>query len=331
MTERLGHSPDSRLSGGFAKQEQEKAGQINCLSGVFRVAGSRRYGEELVFVGWTKDDQPTMVTSEAQLSEQARESYTNFQISGLEIKRIPYRVLTVAEYVSTGSAIDFQDKGSKKAEDLVTYQIKMVGSNKSVAVPELTILQAIIETSDNPWQDIGHSKIGDLAITAKSMFTLFLPTPNVGEGTALAVIFKPIIEAESNESTYKGFIRQTLGRLLILDESQEPQYQKGYVKAAAGLAGVKGKGAGEIILRSLKNLGFIDFDNEGLEGLKKAGREFKARMLGLANLFVEVSEGRIEEARHPRPYYDIDSLGVEQLVDLSQRMLTVGKKYLRKY
>ncbi len=331
MQERFFYSPDQgSRSGGFSQKEQEKAGQIDRLSGVFRVAGSRRYGDESAFIGWTKDDQPTVAMSETQLTQQARESYTNFQISGLAIKRISYKVLTAAEYVSTGSAVDFQDKGSKKAEDLLTYQIMSAGNHKSIAIPELMILQAIIEASDDPWQEIGHSKIGDLAVTAKSMFTLFLPTPNAGEGTVLAVLFKPVIEDESNESAFKGFIRQTLGRLLILDESQVLQCQKGYVKAAAGLAGSKSRGTGEVILRSLKNLGFIDYDEESLEGIRRTGREFKAKMLGLVNFFVDVGEGRIEEAKHPRPYYDIDSLDVEQLVELSRRMLAVGQRYLRR-
>lgn len=331
MKERPFYNPDSGSSGTLAKKEQEKIGQIDRLCGVFRITGSRRYGSEnLIFLGWTKNDLPIVVGSEDCLSREARVSFTNFQISGLDIKEIPYQELTAIEYVGTGSAVDFQDTHDQKAEDLVTYFVKTADGDKSLAIPELTLLQAIIEASLNPWQDIGHSKIGDLTVTAKPMFTLFLPSPNLGRKTASAVLFKPVIEDESNESTFKSFVRQSLGRLLILDESQSPETQKGYVKAAAELAGIKGKGAVETILRSLKNLGFIDYDEESLESSKKAGREFKAKMLGLVNLFVEISEGRIEEARHPRPYYDIDSLDTQRLVELSRRMLAAGKRYFQR-
>lgn len=326
MQERFFYTPDSGSGGSFAKQEQEETGQINRLSGIFR---TRRYGE-LVFIGWTKEGLPVITLNEDQLSCRARESYESFQHSGLELREIPFRNLTPAEFMAVVEAKDFKDTRIKRAEDVVVLYVKTTEGERVVYVPERTILRSITDTRDNPWQDANIARIGEVESSSKTMYTLFVPTPNKGRDTGLAILFKPVIERDSNEAVFKIFIRETLGKLLAIDESQPKDNRKGYLKPASEIAGLSEKpGVVEQTLRALRKGGFVDFTDQDLEGLRQKGRNCFAKILSLAKEYVQIDEGDIDVIRDPLPYYDLGSLKIEQLFGLAEKILICAENYLR--
>jgi hypothetical protein len=287
----------------------------------------RSKGHESVMVGWTKDGRPSIVRSEDQLSDMAKESLDAYKMSGLPIKEVASSNLIPLEYAFTGPAVDFKDKGDKKAEDLITFGvIDQNGETKKISIGERRILEAITN-SNNPWQDIASTRLGEVSVEAKPMYTLFLPSQESEE--YLVILFKPTISGESNEATFKSFIRQTIGRLLVLDESQEPNKRKGYLKAAAALAGVKSKSGNALdMFFKLRQLGLVDFRDEWLEGMKQRGRNITVGGLRLARTLglVDFDDETLERYKDPLPYYDVDSLDIDKLIRLASRMYTVARE-----
>lgn len=308
---------------------EPKRGQIKRLCSVVR----RAYGgRELLFIGWTKEGKPTVTDNEDHLADEVQESFSAFQTSGLGLREIKYSNLTTVEYAYTGRAIDFRDQDLTKAEDLIIYGIKdQEGASKPISLSELTVLQSIVN-AQTPWQDIGPSKMGEIAVSAKPMYTLFVPTPEMARGSALAILFKPTIEGESNEASFKSFIRQTIGRLLVLDESQEPRNRKGYLKAAAKFAGKRGTKGTLDILFALRAAGLVEFEDQWLENFSQRKRNMVAKGLKIARLlgFVEVNDDTIERYRHPLPYYDVDLLDINQLFNLADAMERAARQVLGK-
>lgn len=309
---------------------EQKKGQIKRLCSVVR-QGRRRKKGELIFIGWTRDGKPAITSNETRLSEEVQESLKAFERSGLEIKEI-YLNLIPVEYAYTGAAIDFRDQKERKAEDLINYGIKDEdGKSKKIALGELAVLEAIAD-SQTPWQDTASSKVREIAVAAKPMYILFVSTPEMDGNTALAILFKPTIEGESNEAAFKSFIRQTIGRLLVLDESQDPENRKGYMKAAEKFAGKRTTGSPLEILLKLRQTGFIEFEDNWLKNLGQRGRNMLTTGLKLARSLglVEVDEDLLEEYKHPLPHYDVDKLDINRLFSLTSAMRDAARRSLQK-
>lgn len=302
----------------------EKTGdKINRLSAVFKGPSYMREG--LLFIGWTKEGNPMVSDNQNSLGEIAKRSFGAFRMSsGLRMREIGFTQLTPVEYGFTGEAIDFADTGPRKAEDLITYNVK---DGKGEAFPinlgEREVLRSITEARI-PWQDIGPSSVGNILSSAKKMYTLVVPNSEMGPNSATVILFQPPIEGESNEAVFKSFVRQTIGRLLVLDESQKLENQKGYLKAAAKFAGVRGTSMTDVLV-NLVRAGLVEFSDESVDRLKQSMRNLAAKGLSvISRLFVEINPDAIERLRHTLPVYDVDKLDIEQLFRLSEAMLEVA-------
>ena len=285
-----------------------------------------------VFIGWTKDGIPSITEKMEDLDEDARESLEAFKMSGLPVTKLCSSKHIPVEYSFTGPAVDFKDKSDTKAEDLITYSvIDESGEKKRISIGERRVLNAIA-SSNNPWQNISSTKLGELAVEARPMYTLTIPSEE--EGDALVILFKPTITGESNEAAFKSFIRQTVGRLLVLDESQKPGNRKGYLKTAAQFAGENTKSLNTLdMFLKLRNMGLIDFRDEWLDGLKQSGRKLTAGGLKIARSLglVDFSDETLERFKDPLPYYDVDKLDIDKLIELAEQMYYVANKAIRGY
>lgn len=286
----------------------------------------------MLFVGWTKDGRPSITRELNDLDENAKESLEAFKMSGLPIRKISSTELIPVEYSFTGPAIDFKDKSDTKAEDLITFGvIDEEGETKRISIGERRILNAIVN-SNSPWQNISSTKLGDFAVEARSMYTLVIPSHE--DEDDLAILFNPTLEGESNEATFKSFIRQTIGRLLVLDESQKPGERKGYLQAAAQFAGEKSKSMNSLdMFLKLRNMGLIDFRDEWLDGLQQSGRNIAAGGLKFARALglVDFSDETLERFKDPLPYYDVDKLDVDKLIKLAEKMYHIANRAIKGY
>lgn len=312
------------------KESDQRSNQIDQLSAVVQPRGGRIQSTPL-FVGWAADGRPMVATSGTMLSEAAQKSFRANQSAGLPIHQIDYREVTAVNYGHTGEAIDYTDTPGRPAEDLIVYSIKDQ-ENKSVDAPlgERAILDAIVNSS-TPWQDAGRSRMGDVAVAAKPMYTLFVPTPEMIHGEALAVLFPPLIPRESNEATYKSFVRNTLGRLLVLDESQPRENMKGYLQAAKRHAGLRADDDSIGALVMLKKLGIVDFNEGWMDKMAQQKRNMGAGLLKFARDIglVDVSDDMLDNMRQPLPNYNIDDLKLSELLGLVSDMSDIAHNRLR--
>ena len=289
--------------------------------------GRGRYAKELYF-GWTKEGSPRVGYSSAELSPRARESVEIFHRTGLDIRDIQSTDLTCVEYSFTGAAIDFGDVGSKKAEDLINYGIKdEKGEAKTIPLGELDVLNALVD-STYLWQSLEKGVISEVAVSAKPMYTLIVPSREE-QNSALAVLFKPpnILAEESNQASFKSFVRDTLGRLLVLDESQAAGSRKGYLEAVSTFSRKKGRDK-----RGILSL-FVNIDDEMQEGLDKAKKNV---LIGSLKVARKVGLMRFEDEELPEileslPDYDLDALDLKQLQELASVMRDVAQKSLGRY
>lgn len=322
MPERRPHTSD---------KEQEKTGQIDHLSGVFRVAGVRRYeSEDLVFVGWTSSGNPVVGKSIDSLSPSVRESYESFEFSNLEPKRILYREIVPAEYIFVGRAIDYKDTESQRAEDQVAFSVRTTEGVREIRIQERVILQAIVDAEDKPWQEIDHSSfVGEMVTEPREMYTLFLPLPKQGRESSLAILFKPLTDNESNRAVFKVFVQEVLTRLLALDEVQKTKRgRKGYLEAASEVTKGRRKiGLVQKVLRSLQDDGFTDLREEIIVNPKGS---LVAAILEMARSYfdIDITDADIEMIRNPLPDYDLKSLDLKKLFDLAERMLQKAEQFL---
>jgi hypothetical protein len=311
-----------------------KPGQIKDLCGVFQHFD--RHGREgLLYVGWDSDHHPQITEEAKNLSPEAQKNLIAYYKSGLKSKEIRYSKLIPVQYAYTGSAIDFKDQGSIKAEDLVTYGFKdSQGQTQSFSLGEYAVLNAIA-ASRSPWQTIATTSVREVAITAKPMYTLFVPTPEMNGNAALVVLFEPPLEGESNEATFKSFVRETIGRLLILEESQERvKDRKGYLNVAANYAAGKeiAKKGPSSLLRALWEMGFVEFSDDQIKNLGPKSRSLLASGLKIARGLglMEFNDETLERYKQPPPYYDIDKLDINLLLDLATDMRDVARNALGK-
>ncbi len=295
------------------------------------VSTARRRSGNWLFVGWTADGLPAATGDASRLSEGARQAVALNQGAGLPPRRVPYERVVPVEYVLTGSAIDYADTDQRRAEDQIRYTVTdATGEQREIALGELAVLGAIADTRE-PWQSMAGGPGTEVAVSAVALYTVFAPPPGKRPDTCVALLFRPTIPAAGNEAAFGSFARQSISRLLILDESQPPERRKGYLRVAGRLAGTSPKGGLASTLVWLRRVGLVDFSDPWLQDMRSTGRRAQghlARLLRAAQL-VDISDDVLEELAHPRPDYDIDPLETEQLFHLAEGMYEVARKALR--
>jgi hypothetical protein len=284
----------------------------------------------MLFVGWTEDGLPAAAPRLEGLGEAAQAALTAFRNSGLEPRRVPFSALAPTEYVGTGPAVDFADQPGRRAEDQVRYTLlDSRGAERDVPLGELEVLRAIAEAR-HPFQSLASTGGGELAVDTVSLHTLFVGLPGGPEGTGLAILFRPTVAGHGNEPAFRTFVRLTIGRLLVLDESAPRAARKGYLEVAGRVAGLEPESGFLKSLVTLRQLGFVDFSDDWLRTFQLASRKAQGHVIRVLRAIgmVEISDEMLDELTDPRPDYDVDRLEIDRLVDLAEAMAKAAKRAL---
>lgn len=275
----------------------------------------------VLFVGWSPDGLPAATGRRDALSDDARRALDHYRATGLDVRRVPFGLLVPATYLVTGPVIDFADTRDRLAEDQVQLTcLDAHGERRDFAIGELGILRGIV-LARQPWQAYTGRGL-DIAVSTVPLYTVFAPLPDAAGGAGLALLFQPTLEGGSNEPAFRAFVRNTVGRLLVLDESQPPASRRGYLEVAGRVAGVPPKSGLLRSLVALRRLGFVDFDDGWLRSLQQRGKKMQGGLIRALRAMgmVEVSDGLLRELEDPRPDYDVDPLDTERLVDMAEEM-----------
>lgn len=316
--------------GESTSEGESRPPDIDTLSAVVVTTARERRGEWM-FVGWTADGLPAATGDQRALSEGARRSAVLYQGAGLEPRRIPYARVTPVEYAMTGAAIDFADTRSRRAEDQIRYSVlDGSGQRQDIALGELAVLGAIVEAKD-PWQASAGGPEADIAISTVPFYTLFVPQPGSRVDSCVAMLFRSTIPGSGNEAAFRSFVRQTVGRLLVLDESQPRRQRKGYLRVAGRLAGSMPTGGLSRTLLWMRSLGLVDFSDQWIRSLGMRGQLAKVHLARVMRSFglVDVSDDALERMKDVRPDYDIDPLDTEQVTALAEGMYKAAREALR--
>ncbi len=282
-----------------------------------------------MYIGWSADGLPTATGRVAQLSAPARESLQAFRSSGLAVRKVPFSELIPVTYVMTGAAVDFADISGRVAEDHIRYSIiDAHGEKREVPIGELSLLRGIV-LARHPWQAPGGGHL-ELAIEAVPLYSVFTGLPGSDDRGGLAMLFQPTLAGQTNEPAFRSFVRNSVGRLLVLDESQPPGRRRGYLEVAGRVAGVMPKSGMLGTLVSLRRMGFVDFDDVWLQGFRNRGRRVKGGFIRALRAvgMVEVDDSLLAELTDPRPDYDVDKLGIEQMIDMAEEMFHAARSRL---
>jgi len=308
-----------------------QAATIHTLASAVVSAASGSKGRvSVLYVGWTEAGLPAATSSSAELGEPARAALRAYRASGLPVRKVAFREVAPVKYLLTGTAVDFADVGGRTAEDQVRYSVvDAAGEKRSVALGELSLLSGIA-LARHPWQSLGSRGL-ELAVSAVPLYTVFAGLPGEEDRKGVAMLFDSTLAGRSNEPAFRSFVRNSIGRLLLLDESQPSGRRRGYLDAAGEIASVPPVGGLSGTLINLRRLGFVEFDDGWLRQQRMRGRRLKGLLLrGLqAAGMVEIDELTLSELTDPRPDYDVDRLDTERLIDLAEAMLRSAGSALR--
>ena len=227
-----------------------------------------------LYIGWNGEALPAARTRVEDLSPAARESLAAYRAAGLGVRKVPFTELVPVNYVLTGPAIDFTDSGGRVAEDQIRYTF-LDGAEERREIPlgELGVLRGIT-LARHPWQSmVGRST--DLAVSAVPLYSVFTTIPGASASTGLAILFEPTVRGSTNEPAFRSFVRNTIGRLLVLDESQPAEKRRGYLEVAGRVAGVPPKGGLAGMLVAMRRMGFVEFEDRWLERFRGRGQRWK--------------------------------------------------------
>lgn len=279
----------------------------------------------VLFVGWTAEGLPAATADPAALGPAAAASVDAFRASRLPLRMVPFARVRPVVYALTGPVVDFADHEGRIAEDQIRYAaIDGAGARVDVAVGELSILRGIV-LARHPWQSPGAERTG-LAVSTVPLHTVYTALPGRGTEEGLALLFEPTVAGGGNEPAFRSFVRNTIGRLLVLDESQPRARRRGYLDAAGKLAGISPTGGILGTLAALRRMGLVEFEDDWLQKLDAAQRRATGgllRALRAAGL-VEVEDALLAELGDPRPNYDVDRLEVGTLIDLAEAMFAAA-------
>lgn len=275
-----------------------------------------------LFVGWTAERLPVATTALDELSPAARQELAAVRGAQPAARQVPFASLIPVAYVLTGSAIDFTDSLHSRAEDQISYTVvDAAGQRREVALGELAVLGAIV-AARQPWQARRAGAVSEAAVETVPQYTLFTTLPGVRADAGVALLFDTTIPGSSNAAAFRSFVRNTIGRLLVLDESQPKATRKGYLEIAGRAAGTPPRGGFLQTLVTLRRMGLVEIEDSWLQKQKLRGQKLRGqfirslRAMGL----VEVDEQLLAELLDPRPEYDVDQLDLEPLIDMAAEM-----------
>ena len=279
------------------------------------------------FIGWSEEGLPAACTDVAELSADARRELSGFRGARLEPRRVPFASLIPVAYVSTGSAVDFSDAGGRKAEDQVNLTvIDAAGERRDIALGELALLGGIAAAQE-PWQSHPVAARGELAVDTVPLYSVCTALPGARADTGVGLLFPSTISGGSNEPAFRSFVRNVIGRLLLLDESSAPSSRKGYLDVAGRAAGLPPQGGMLQSLIWLRNAGLVVFEDDWLQRLQGRGRRMKSGMLralrGIGML--DVSDELLAEISDARPDYDVDQLDLARMLAMARDMYQAGR------
>lgn len=282
------------------------------------------------FVGWSAEGLPAASTDVADLSDVARRELAAFRATRLEPRRVPFASLIPAQLVAVGAAVDYADGQGRRAEDQVRLSIlDAAGEQREVALGELALLGGIAGARE-PWQTHPERSRAELAVGTVPLYTVLTALPGARADTGLALLFRSTLAGSSNEAAFRSFVRNVIGRLLVLDESTPASDRKGYLEVAGRAAGIPPQGGVLQSLLWLRRAGLVAFEDDWLQRLQGRGRRMKSGMLrALRGIgLVEVSDEMLAEMADSRPDYDVDALDLAPMLAMAQEMYLVGRRHL---
>jgi len=294
------------------------------------VSTARGVQGQWFFLGWSPEGLPAACTDVDGLGAQARRELAAFRATRLEPRRVPYASLIPAQLVAVGAAVDYADSQGRKAEDQVRLSIlDAAGQQREVALGELALLGGIAAARE-PWQTHPERSRAELAVGTVPLYTVFTALPGARADSGLALLFQSTLVGSSNEAAFRSFVRNVIGRLLVLDESTPAADRKGYLEVAGKAAGVPPQGGVLASLLWLRRAGLVAFEDDWLQRLQGRGRRMKSGMLrALRGIgLVEVSDEMLAELADSRPNYDVDGLDLAPMLAMAQEMYLVGRRHL---
>lgn len=281
-------------------------------------------GRRLMYIGWNGDQHPMVTIDQNQLSPAARDNVNQYLGLQREPRDTQYSVISPVDYVGYQVVTDL-----KEGEDLVNYVIHDENGERNIAVGELNILDAIIDAGKY-WEDTSLSMNVGPVEKAKTMYTVLVPQFGKYSDTGVAILFKSYTNAEgSNEDRFRGFAYDTIRGLIINDEMQVASgkrgQRKGYIEAAAKVAGVSESGGFVSYVVSL-------FNKEKIDLTVKKYRDLFANILevGRASGYLNLTEDDIKEMRNPLPIYDLNNLETDKLIELASAMREAARAALNR-
>jgi hypothetical protein len=196
---------------------------------------SKGYSEGMMYAGWTAGGVPALGNSTDDLTEQARRSLTATKALEIQLKSGAISNLATFDFNFIGPIFDFSDVSSiSLTEDVIEIGlVDVAGQQTTLKYGELQLLSAIAN-GVLVWQFIPSSGVGDMVVRSSHNYSLVLKgKPGKVESDTL-VIFKPILPDRGNKIEFTSFVRDVIGRLIALDEQQQPEYKKGYLEASSG-------------------------------------------------------------------------------------------------
>jgi hypothetical protein len=285
------------------------------------VKQSRRRNEVL-FLGWDTSGKPVATTNRTALSDQARESFEFSDTAQRRMDQITGHGVEPVIFIGRGRAIDRPDRHGKKMDDVLSYYVtNEAGENVEIKVSERDVLMAILENRIE-WEDVNPDSMIEMdadVLRPKRMFTVILPDFK-DENKHYALMFKPVIDNESNEIAFKEFVAQTISTLVKIDKKQVDSDKKGYSKAVRGVerGGDRDSGLAYDIFAFMHDEGWMDVSRNRLEQLRvdSIGKGLLGQALLLMRERGWLTEDFMRSATDTTASIDVGSMSVADLVRL---------------
>jgi len=287
----------------LSSSPERKEGEIiSQLSSVVILRDGR-----LAFIGWTASGTPVVVRNETQLSPEMKQSFAAYNKARLKLRKITSGSIDAYNYYYTGTTFDYPEN----ADDLVTLWVKNAKDEvENVLLSEQEALESIVEAK-NCWQTVDPQDANDRQVSAHSMFTLFLPD-NDDLYKKQAVLFKPEIKTEGNETPFTVFVCGILEKLLRMNA-------KRYSGAIESLQEYENTQSTANFYLKLRKLGLISFRNEELQSIaREAGLLRKLEKFGI----IKINQGKQGEFT-PEVKARLEKLTIAQLFQITETMLEV--------
>jgi hypothetical protein len=308
-----GRRPDER--------EYLRTTQVERLCAAVKQSRKR---SDVLFLGWDIDGKPVATTNKLALSEQASDS---FGFSDTARKRLDEIVshgeIEPVIFVAKGRAVDRQDQDGEKVDDVLSYFVTDTkGDSAEIQVTERDVLEAILENRIE-WEDVNPDsmlEMDDEVLTPKTMYTVVIKDFK-NKHKHYALMFKPVLEGESNEIAFKQFVAKTIGTLLKIDQRQAKDDKKGY-STAVGRAnrgdGNKDSGLAYDIFAFMADEGWMNVDGEKLEQLRldSVGKGLLGQALLLMRENGWLTEDFMRSATNTTVSMDVGSMSVGELMQL---------------